>query len=378
MQILLALILIKIYKYQSQSGTDKGKTRKMVIAAYKVESTAVKLCQQAIPQKFYQLSGLADRDSLLRDKNFDALLLLDSKGNKFVNLVDFVLSLEKAGENLPPAAASLFWQAGFDTPLGSMGLLGTAIAQATTLGDGLGMLQRYFYLTQDVSDICLVVNNDVAKLSYRILDHAVWPRRRNSEFMLGLLAGFIYRYIGTREMPKCNIYFEHKKGKENLANVDAPHYEMHYGHDVNAIVFPAQLLDLSFPSTTRRNSNYTEVIKNINKEASFYNHQKPMSIRVAHKLLQGINKKNINQKDIASALGTTSRTMHRKLLTENKSFKSILEDCRKNQALFEIAVRKEKSLAEIAVALGYSEHSTFTRAFQKWFGRSPRKFLTMQ
>ncbi len=350
----------------------------MVIAAYKVGSTAVKLCQQAIPQKFYQFSELADRDSLLQDKNFETLLLLDSKENKFVNLVDFIVSLEKAGENLPAAASSLFWQAGFDTPLGSIGLLGTAIAQAPTLGDGLGMLQRYFYLVQDVSDICLVVNNDVAKLSYRILDHAIWPRRRNSEFMLGLLAGLIYRYVGTREMPKCNIYFEHKKGKENLAHVDSPYYEIHYGHDVNAIVFPARLLSLPSPSSTGSNSNYADVIKNINKEASFYNHQKPMSIRVAHKLLQGINKKNINQKEIASALGTTSRTMHRKLLAESKSFKSILEDCRKNQALFEIAVRKEKSLAEIAVALGYSEHSTFTRAFQKWFGRSPRKFLAMQ
>jgi AraC-like DNA-binding protein len=43
----------------------------------------------------------------------------------------------------------------------------------------------------------------------------------------------------------------------------------------------------------------------------------------------------------------------------------------------ELTLAKNVSLAQMALKLGYSEHSTFSRAFLRWFGVSPRTYRKM-
>jgi AraC-like DNA-binding protein len=40
----------------------------------------------------------------------------------------------------------------------------------------------------------------------------------------------------------------------------------------------------------------------------------------------------------------------------------------------DLLARPNLKLTELAFALGFSEHSAFTRAFRRWFGVSPRDF----
>ena len=43
-------------------------------------------------------------------------------------------------------------------------------------------------------------------------------------------------------------------------------------------------------------------------------------------------------------------------------------------AALEMKRRPGASLAEIALMLGYTEHSSFTRAFNRWNGAPPQQF----
>ncbi|MDI9313928.1 MAG: AraC family transcriptional regulator ligand-binding domain-containing protein [Hydrotalea sp.] len=298
-------------------------------------------------------------------------LLSLGKSAEGVRLVDFVSTLEKMGEQPEAIDPLFFWRVGFDAEIETAGAVGQTVGQCHKLGYALNALQRYFYLLQDVTEVALNVDNEVTTMSYRILDNRIWPRSRDSEFTLGLIAGFLDRYIGKKDVT-LDVRFEHERQKNNQAQLTSNRYQTYYGQEGNSISFPTSLLE----TTIENVANVGDPMKNLNKEIAYYNYRKPMSVRVAHHLMQALGKKTINQKEIASALGTTSRTMHRKLLVEKNSFKNILEECRKQQALFEMMVRREKSLADIAIALGYSEHSTFTRAFHKWFGQSPKKFIT--
>ncbi len=67
-------------------------------------------------------------------------------------------------------------------------------------------------------------------------------------------------------------------------------------------------------------------------------------------------------------------TLTRRLKNEGTTFKTLLEGIRKEFALTYLK-RETLTLAEIAFLLGYSETSAFQRAFKKWTGESPHRYL---
>ena len=74
---------------------------------------------------------------------------------------------------------------------------------------------------------------------------------------------------------------------------------------------------------------------------------------------------------IAERLCTTPRTIQRKLAVEDTSFKELLEDVRKNLSL-EYLQATELSVEDIALRLGYADAPSFSHAFKRWTGKSPR------
>ncbi|MCC6876380.1 MAG: AraC family transcriptional regulator [Sandaracinaceae bacterium] len=76
---------------------------------------------------------------------------------------------------------------------------------------------------------------------------------------------------------------------------------------------------------------------------------------------------------VARTLATSVRTLQRNLRDEGSSFASLLDDARAATArayLHDPAL----SLAEIAWLLGFSDQSTFSRAFKRWTGATPGAF----
>jgi AraC-like DNA-binding protein len=77
--------------------------------------------------------------------------------------------------------------------------------------------------------------------------------------------------------------------------------------------------------------------------------------------------------EVARALGTSSRSLSRKLRKAGAPFAHILDELR--QALAEHYLSKgELPISEIAWLLGYREVSSFTHAFRRWTGTTPRQF----
>jgi AraC-like DNA-binding protein len=75
---------------------------------------------------------------------------------------------------------------------------------------------------------------------------------------------------------------------------------------------------------------------------------------------------------VASELGMTERTMHRRLADEGTSFTEIHERLRRGLAEKYIAEHK-LSLQQVAFVLGYADQSAFSVAFKRWTGRTPKE-----
>ena len=76
---------------------------------------------------------------------------------------------------------------------------------------------------------------------------------------------------------------------------------------------------------------------------------------------------------VASQLNISLRTLHRRLKDKDKIYREVLKDIRKSMALNYLSDNK-LTLAEVALMLGYSEQSTFSRAFSKWYGKAPLQY----
>jgi AraC-like DNA-binding protein len=80
-----------------------------------------------------------------------------------------------------------------------------------------------------------------------------------------------------------------------------------------------------------------------------------------------------NAPEVARRLGMSHRTLARALSAEGATFSDVLEMLR--QALAKRYLReRELPISEIAWLLGYSEISSFTHAFARWTGLTPKAF----
>ncbi len=74
---------------------------------------------------------------------------------------------------------------------------------------------------------------------------------------------------------------------------------------------------------------------------------------------------------VAAALYLTSRTLRRRLTEESSSYRMLLDEVRHEVAV-QLLHETRLSVAEVAERLGYSETASFTHAFRRWTGGSPR------
>lgn len=82
--------------------------------------------------------------------------------------------------------------------------------------------------------------------------------------------------------------------------------------------------------------------------------------------------------EIAYSLNLSQRSFQRKLKEQGTTFKQLISDVRKSLAL-EYLSQSTSTVNDTAFRLGFSDHSSFARAFRRWYGKTPTEFqMTME
>ncbi|BBM45702.1 helix-turn-helix domain-containing protein [Leptotrichia trevisanii] len=95
--------------------------------------------------------------------------------------------------------------------------------------------------------------------------------------------------------------------------------------------------------------------------------------RVQKKLFQLIPSGQFGLENVAEEFGISGRTLQRNLAAENTSFNQMVKDIQKIMT-FNYLEAKELSIDEIAYLVGYTETSSFYRAFKKWTGKTVSQY----
>ena len=92
--------------------------------------------------------------------------------------------------------------------------------------------------------------------------------------------------------------------------------------------------------------------------------------RVQAAIVEQLPSGNVSTETVAQSLHVSSRTLNRQLQREGTTFKAVVDAARRELA--ETYLKDQNfSLTQLAFMLGFSEPSSFTRAYRRWTGTAP-------
>jgi len=285
-----------------------------------------------------------------------------------LSLSEFVALLEAGGRQY--RRSSTAWNAGlrFEWPLEND--LGRAVLGCRSLGTAFHWICHYFPLIQDAASLRLDVDREWTTLSYRIIDPTIWPRHEDAMSTLGIYANLL-RTAASDAWSQVQVTVEAEQQDIGVDLESVVNGSVVYGGQANSLRFPTGIINAPLSLAPPCDP---ALFKRLSAELSRLKRSIPISERTRHMIYREMHEGCINQEHIARQLGVSSRTLRRRLSEQGWSFQALLDECRMQFASHEFRTRRRISLSDVALRLGYSEHSTFSRAFSRWAGMAPQEY----
>ncbi len=263
------------------------------------------------------------------------------------------------------------WNFGLHYDLGQLGPVSAALRAAPSVSQALALLANYFTLMQDASELTVTREDGALLVCYRILDPEIWPRHQDAIFTLGIAAQIVRMAAGPAcDKMRIGVECDDPEPLSVLAQRAGVHCSG--GTLTNWLRIPLPMAELPMPAARTPSS---ETLRALDRLLVQKQRATSVEARVQALVFRQLGDQPICQEQIAHCLGMSSRTLRRHLARSRTSFQSLVDECRLRQAAHEFRVRRNVSIAQTALRLGYSEHSTFTRAFARWSGMPPQSFI---
>jgi len=98
-----------------------------------------------------------------------------------------------------------------------------------------------------------------------------------------------------------------------------------------------------------------------------------LGMRVRSQLIEHLPGGHVNEAEIASMLNVSQRSLQRKLKDQGMSFSELVENTRRELGL-QYVRDPQHSFNEVAFLLGFTEPANFSRAFKRWYGKTPTQY----
>jgi len=289
--------------------------------------------------------------------------------DNFISYDAFLATLEIASEKCdePTFGLQLSMKQGVKT----LGLIGAYMSRQATILEALTVAKKYMYLHAEgllinvekyQSNICELKFNDISSGSRFV------PQKAQ------LTLGTCFRILQDLVGPKWRI--EKVTFRQSPPSRDIHEFRQCFGceatfnSDSDALYFQAQHLN------TKPNLNDQLLDRMIQNEIKA---KKPTSEldrldHIENSIRTLLATGDCNKSNIALCMGLHPKKLQRILSDHDTSYRSVLENVRKKEAV-RMLENDNVSLTTLALKLGYSELSIFSRNFKSWYGVTPSDWL---
>ena len=245
------------------------------------------------------------------------------------------------------------------------GALGYAWHASLTLRKACQRLERFIRVLSDKvsvtleeADGCLVVSLDLSMSS--ACEFA------RDDAALAQLTGMCRAIVGESfRLQAAN--FKHSEPRDTKPYFEYFGCPLSFAQPNNQLIIPLSLVDEALVGANVELARINEQVvtrRLANMDRS------DIVTRVQVVLADQLPIGKISDESVAEALHMSVRTMHRKLSEVNQNFRGLLVELRRHLAE-QYILDNSLTLTEISLLLGFSEPSSFSRAFKNWTGTTP-------
>jgi AraC-like DNA-binding protein len=250
---------------------------------------------------------------------------------------------------------------------GDYGLVGFVVMTSATFGDALDQFVRYSALWTD--EPAFVRAGSTVRLEFRHAFVDTAGRRISTEAAFTELVQGARVVSQTHTTPRA-VRFAHPAPADRSAHDAFFGCAVEFEAGENALELREEDLALALPRADAQLGAYLR--ESANRALAKRGPDSPLDrVRaiIAEELARGVPEIDA----VASRLGTSGRTLRRRLEQHDTTFRDIVDATRAELARAYVADRR-MPLAEVAFVLGFSEPSAFHRAFKRWTGTTPAAF----
>ena len=247
--------------------------------------------------------------------------------------------------------------------------LGYAVLASVTLREAFERIIRYRRLIGDVLELRLVDAGDRYRFEIDVSAHPGVPFQA-----VDAIAATCARQARLLHTPRpCNplaVEFAHAEPADLEPYRRTFRAPLRFGQQGNALEYSRSDMEDRLPAGNAElaRGNDEVLVRYLARLQ-----QSRVSSRVQQALLDALPDGAPSKPAIARALGMSARNLQRHLADEGTSFKELLNEARVSLARTYVDEGR-LSVTETAFVLGFADTSTFSRAFKRWTGMSPREY----
>jgi AraC-like DNA-binding protein len=197
-------------------------------------------------------------------------------------------------------------------------------------------------------------------------------RRSVNEYQVAEMLASICQMTQRRLVPR-RIAFRHSAPRDVSAHQEllgrAPEFEASYDG------FEVELGWLAEPIRGKNPKLRAYFEKQCERARAAFESDPAFTALVRQRLAANMEGGGLSMAEVARSLGTSPRSLHRRLADEGTSFNDLLDEVRRQFAEQYLA-RPRLAVTEVAYLVGFNDPSAFFKAFRRWTGVTPSEYRT--
>lgn len=314
-----------------------------------------------------QTHASLDRRALLASVGLDADAPIDPK--VMVDDGDYYALLEHIAE-IDPDAVDLSLRVGASMLADEYGAFGLSWKAAVDVRSSCERLARYGRVLTSVARFEV---RDAPEGVYVEL-HRAGDRRRglfmsNENSLASVVA--MCAQVSTQSFRVKTVFFSHAGPSDTSAH--ARHFDCPVRFDAprDALLIAPEVL--AAPNRLGDRSIASFLDQHLEGELEALVDAPSLELQVRDLVAQSLSDGVPRVSTIAARLGTSARSLQRRLGERGHAYQSLVDEARRELAR-RLLTETDYPLAEIAFLTGFSEQSAFNRAFKRWAGQTPRSY----
>jgi AraC-like DNA-binding protein len=249
-------------------------------------------------------------------------------------------------------------------------VVGYSALNSATLGEAFARVARYHSIWTDGAVFKIELSQPTTAIIYRYVDESIAEHRQDSEMTFSGVVT-LCRMAADPNWTPTLVEFQHPKPDDISEHVRLFRCPVKFQSTVNKLLFDSKSLALPIakadPGLCRMLDRHAEdlLAKFPPRDTLIENARTIIS--------KELNGGNPSLERVAQQLGLSGRTLQRKLHELGTSHNDLVDHIRRELATRYLSER-DMAICEVAYLLGFSEPSSFHRAFKRWTGTTPRMF----